>query len=347
MPAFVRRCVSFFAATIASAFCSYIAPACAQSVATFYAQNNLTLLVATDAGGGYDVYSRALAPHYRDHLPGRPNIVVQNMPGAAGLIATNWEYNSAPRNGSQLLATYSALIDSNLVGNTQARFDIKKFNWIGSIAQSPLVCVTWQTSPYRDIRQMIGVPMTVSSTGTAGKTATVPLILNEVLGTKFKVISGYSATGANLALERGEVDAICGAGLSTLEGSNPEWFVDKKINIVAQIGLTTPEELKGVPNVLDLVTGKDRDIFEYGAILEAMGRPYVGPPGIPPARLAALRWGFDETMKDAAFVADMGKLRLNVSPMTAVEMEQWISRLYSFPPDTVQRVARLYGILNN
>jgi tripartite-type tricarboxylate transporter receptor subunit TctC len=318
--------------------------AAAQSVASFYEQTGLTIVVATGAGGGYDVYSRVLARYYRNHLPGKPNTVVQNMPGAAGLIATNWAYNSGPRDGSQILATYSALIDANLTGNTKARFDVRKFSWIGSIASSPLVCVTWAaTSPYTDIRQMIGKPITVSATGTAGKTATVPLILNETLGTQFKVISGYTTNDYTLALERGEVDAICGAGYSTLQGSNPAWFADKRVNIIAQAGLTKLDELKDVPNVLDFVSGKDREIFEYGAILEAMGRPYLAPPDVPTERLAALRTGFMETMHDPAFLAEMDKLHLNVGPMTGEEMKKLIDKLYSFSPETIERVARLYG----
>lgn len=339
-----RMAMAMALGAVAAVLGAGTASAAPQSVESFYQQNGLTIIVASGAGGGYDVYSRVLQRYYGNHLPGKPNIVVQNKPGASGLTATNWAYNAAPKDGSQIVATYSALIDANLLGNKNAQFDVKKFNWIGSIANSPLICVTWHTSPYKDIRQMIGKPITVSATGMTGKGATYPLLLNEVLGTQFKVIAGYSSEETTLALERGEVDAICGTGLSTLRGSHPDWFLDKKINIVAQSGLTRLEELKEVPSVLELVTGKDREVLEYGAILEAMARPYLAPPGVPAERIAALRSGFDETMKDKAFLAEMEKLDLNVLPMTAKEMEEGINKLYGYPKDTVERVARLVGV---
>jgi tripartite-type tricarboxylate transporter receptor subunit TctC len=320
-----------------------VSGACAQSAAAFYQQNGLRLVVASGAGGGFDVYTRVLARHLSRNMAGNPNIVVQNMPGAAGLTATNWAYNNAPKDGSQILATYSALIDANLVGNKQARFDVRKFNWIGSIASSPLICITWHTSPYKDIRQMIGKEVTAASTGQTGKTHSVPLLLNETLGTRFKVISGYPTAETTLALERGEVDAMCGIGYSTLQASNPDWIINKKVNIVMQAGLTKLESLQDVPNILDLVTGKDREIFEYGAILEAMGRPYVAPPDIPADRLAAIREGFDKTMQDPEFKAELDKLRLNLSPMTGAEMQKWIDRLYGYSPELVQRVAKIYA----
>ena len=253
----------------------------AQSVEQFYRKVDLSLVVASGAGGGYDTYSRALARHISRHLSGGPNVIVKNMPGAAGLTATNWLYSIAPRDGSHMLATYSALFDANLVGNERAKFDVRKFNWVGSIANSPLICVTWHTSPYRDIRQMIGKPVTAGATGRTAKSATTPLLFNEVLGTQFKVIMGYTTEGNTLALERGEVDAVCGIGLYTLRASHPDWFTQKKVSIVAQTGLGVVEELKGVPNVLDLVSAGDRSVLEYGAMLEEMGRPYVAPPEVP------------------------------------------------------------------
>jgi tripartite-type tricarboxylate transporter receptor subunit TctC len=265
------------------------------------------------------------------------------MPGAAGLTATNWAYNSAPRDGSQIVATYSSMIDANLLNNTKARFTVRNFGWIGSVAASPLICITWNTSPYKDIRQMVGKPLTVSTTGMTAQSATVPLLLNEVLGTKFKVIAGYSTTEMTLAIERGEVDAICGIGLPTLQASNPEWLADKKVNVVAQIGLTNDGGLKDVPNIFDLVTGKDRELVEYGAIIQSMGRPYLAPPNVPEDRFAALRSGFDATMKDPNFLADMNKLHLDVTPMTGAQMDQRIDKLYSFSPDTIQRVAKFFG----
>jgi tripartite-type tricarboxylate transporter receptor subunit TctC len=317
----------------------------AESPAEFYKLKGLRLVVASGAGGGYDTYSRAFARHYERHLPGQPNIVVQNMPGASGITATNWLYNSAPKDGSRMLATYNALIDENLMGNPKVKFDVRKFNWIGSISRSQLICVTWKArSPYKSIEQMIGKPITVSATGRTGNSATLPLILNQLIGTEFQVIAGYSTTGSRLALERGEVDAICGLGRSTLLASNPDWFTNKRINVVGQVGLTKHPKLPDVPNVLDIAAAKDRDVFEFQAVVQAMGRPYVAPPEIPADRLKALRDGFDDTMKDPKFVAELERLRLSVSPLSGKEMEELIGKLYAYPSATIARISEILGL---
>ena len=315
----------------------------AQSVEQFYKKNDFTLVVASGAGGGYDTYSRALARHFARHLPGAPNIIVKNMPGAAGLTAMNWAYSIAPRDGSHMLATYSALIDANLLKNNRAKFDVLKFNWIGSIANSPLICVTWNTSPYSDIRQMVGKVVTAGATGRTAKSATTPLLFNEVLGTKFKVIMGYTTEGNTLALERGEVDAVCGIGLYTLRASHPDWFQQKRVKIVAQTGLSEVEELKGVPNVLDLVSPENRRVVEYGAMLEEIGRPYVAPPNAPKDRIAALRQAFMKTVADPAFRAEINKMGMNVAPISGEQMDAYIAKLYSYPPEVIARVAAMYG----
>jgi tripartite-type tricarboxylate transporter receptor subunit TctC len=318
--------------------------AAAQSVEAFYKKGGFRVVVASGAGGGYDTYTRVLARHYGRHLPGQPNIVVQNMPGASGMLATNWAYNGAPRDGSRILATYSAILSAHLLGNDKAKFDVRKFSFVGSIAKTQLLCVTWHTSPYKDIRQLVGKSITVSATGRTGNSATLPLILNQLVGTKFKVIMGYSTSGSRLALERGEVDGICGLGLSTLQASNPDWFIKKRINVIAQIGLTSLPELKGVPNPIDFVGPKEREVLEFNAILQETGRPYVAPPEIPADRLAALQWAFDATMKDKAFLAENEKLKLEVSPLTGKEMQGLINKLYAYSPDVVARVGDILGV---
>jgi tripartite-type tricarboxylate transporter receptor subunit TctC len=318
--------------------------AAAQSVEAFYKKGGFRMVVASGAGGGYDTYTRVLARHYGRHLPGQPNIVVQNMPGASGMLATNWAYNGAPRDGSRMLATYSAILSAHLLGNDKAKFDVRKFSFVGSIAKTQLLCVTWHTSPHKNIRQLVGKPITVSATGRTGNSATLPLILNQLIGTKFKVIMGYSTSGSRLALERGEVDGICGLGLSTLQASNPDWFIKKRINVIAQIGLTSLPELKGVPNPIDFVGPKEREVLEFNAILQETGRPYVAPPEIPADRLAALQAAFDATMKDKAFLAENEKLKIEVSPLTGKEMQGLIDKLYAFSPDVVARVGEILGV---
>jgi tripartite-type tricarboxylate transporter receptor subunit TctC len=334
----------FVAIAVPAVASLFAGAAAAQSVEAFYKKGGFRMVVASGAGGGYDTYTRVLARHYGKHLPGHPNIVVQNMPGASGMLATNWAYNSAPRDGSRILATYSAILSAHLLGNDKAKFDVRKFSFIGSIAKTQLLCVTWHTSPYKDIRQLVGKSITVSATGRTGNSATLPLILNQLMDTKFKVIMGYSTSGSRLALERGEVDGICGLGLSTLQASNPDWFLKKRINVIAQIGLTSLPELKGVPNPIDFVGPKEREVLEFNAILQETGRPYVAPPEIPADRFAALRAAFDATMKDKAFLAENEKLKLEVSPLTGKEMQGLIDKLYGFSPDVVARVGQILGV---
>ncbi len=302
----------------------------------------LTIVVASGSGGGFDLYSRILARHLTKHFPGRAKIIVKNMPGAAGLAATNWAYNLAPRDGTTILSTYSALIDANLLGNKNAKFDIKKFNWLGSIASSPLICITWETSPYKDIKQMIGKPLSAGSTGRTGKSGTTPLLYNEIIGTKFNVITGYPTEGNTLALERGEIDAVCGIGLFTLQASHPSWFDDKKVNVVSHSSLIRIPELDGVTNILDITSNTDRDIVEYGSILEAMGRPYLAPPDVPPDRVKQLRSSFDATMSDREFVQELTKFKLNSNPLTGDEVQSYINKLYDSPSDLVRRVTEVY-----
>ena len=319
-------------------------PAADDEVAKFYKQNGLRLVVASGAGGGFDGYSRVLARHYGDHLPGNPSIVVQNMPGASGITATSWAYATAPRDGSRILATYSTMIAQNLFENKNAGFDVCGFNWLGSIAKTQLLCVNWHSNPNTDIRQLIGKEVTVSATGRTGNSATLPLILNELIGTNFKVISGYSTTGSYLALERGEVDGVCGVGISTLRAAKPDWFTNKRINVIVQVGLDNHPDLPGVPNALDIASAKNRDMLAFNAIIQEMGRPYLAPPGVPAERLAALRKGFDQTMTDKAFVAEVEKMALDVSPLSGAEMEALIAKLYAYAPDTIREVAVLLGM---
>jgi tripartite-type tricarboxylate transporter receptor subunit TctC len=317
----------------------------ASDIERFYKTKGLRMVVGSGAGGGYDTYTRAFTRHYARHIPGKPRIIVQNMPGASGIRATNFAYTKAPRDGSWVMATYQSLIDENLLGNRKIKFDMKKFSWLGSIGKTHHLCVTWKgRSKITNLKQAIGTPLTVSATGRAGNSATVPLLLNETVGTKFKVIAGYSTTGARLALERGEVDAICGLGYSTFLASNPDWFLKKRINVVAQIAIKRHAEFPNVPNAIELVSKRDRKVYEFFGLAQLMGRPYIAPPKIPADKLAALRTAFNDTMKDKAFLKDMKKLKLRVDPLTGQEMVKLIDKLYTTDQSVLNRVGELFGI---
>jgi tripartite-type tricarboxylate transporter receptor subunit TctC len=319
-------------------------PVAAQAPQPFYKGKQVTLLIASGAGGGYDAYARALARHMGRHIPGNPAIVPKNTPGAGGLIAANTLYNSAAPDGLTFAALTNGAAMDPLFGETAARFDGHKFAWLGSIGKLENICVTWKDkSPITRIEQAKTREISVSATGATGNSAIMPKIVNQLLGTKFKVIGGYAeGAGQTLALERGEVDGICGLSYSTLKASRPDWFRDNKLNIILQIGLEKLKDLPNVPSAIDLVTDPDsKKVLELILIRQEMGRPFAAPPGTPAGRVAILRAAFDATLKDPAFLSEAAKLQLEIDPLTGPQIEGLLKTAYAAPKPIVSRAAQL------
>ena len=314
----------------------------AQSVETFYKDRNVTLYIGSGAGGGYDVYARALARHVGRHIPGNPNVVSQNMPGAASIKLTEYLYNVAPKDGSAIGAVYNTVAIQPIVRQRPVKFESLKLGWIGSMGKHQNICVAWNTSPIKSFDQVRQRQMVVAAAGVTGNAVIYPRLFNEMLDTKFKIVAGYEAAEARLAVERGEADGICGMSYQTLLASNPEWIEGGRSRILLQIGLRPHPALKGVPMALDLVKKEaDRDILEFMMIPQEMGRPFVAPPGLPAERLAALRKAFDATMSDPAFLAEAKKLKLQIEPIDAAEMERLIRRSFGMPKDVIARAKAL------
>jgi tripartite-type tricarboxylate transporter receptor subunit TctC len=330
-----------FAAIVAMAMAL---PAAAQAPQPFYKGKQITLLIASGAGGGYDAYARALGRHIGAHIPGNPAIVPKNTPGAGGLIAANTLYNSSAPDGLTFGALTNGAAMDPLFGETAARFDGQKFAWLGSMGKLENICVTWKgKSPVTRIEQARDKVVTVSATGATGNSAIMPKIVNTFLGTKFKVIGGYAeGAGQTLALERGEVDGICGLSYSTLKAAHPDYFRDNKLNIILQIGLEKLKELPNVPNAIDLVTDPaSKKVLELILIRQEMGRPFALPPGTPADRVAIMRAAFDATLKDPAFLAEAMKLQLEIDPLTGSQIESLLKTAYSAPKPVVARAAQL------
>jgi tripartite-type tricarboxylate transporter receptor subunit TctC len=316
--------------------------ALAQAPDGIYKGKQVKVVISSGAGGGYDAYARVLAHHLDRYLPGAPAVVTQNMPGAAGMLATNWTYNVAPKDGTVLLATYNALIPEPLFGNPSVQFDPQKFEWVGSIGKQQNVCVVWHTSAIQSIEAAKQRQVTVASTGATGYSATMPVILNALLGTRFKVVIGYATTEARLAVERGEAEGICGLSWSTLMASNPDWILNKRIRALLQTGSKPRADLPDVPLLVDAVkTPEDRKVVELISFAEELGRPFVMPPGTPKPMVLAMRRAFDAVMKDPAFLDEAKKVMLEVDPVTGEEMEEIIRRNYAAPKDLVKRAAEL------
>jgi len=309
-----------------------------------YNGKQIRLVIGSGAGGGYDAYARLLTRYMGRYIPGNPSFVTQDMPGASGLTATNWTYAIGPKDGTVMLATRNTIMAEPLYGNPAARFDPRKFESIGNVAKGQSTCVTWHTSPVKTIEDAKTRELTVASTGPTGNSATLPKILNAMLGTKFKLIVGYSTTGSRLAVERGEVDGICGLSYSTLRASNPDWVVDKRVNFLLQTGTKPQTGLETVPLLRDLVSNADdKKAIELISFPEEIGRPFVMPPGTPKAMVTLIRRAFDAALKDPALLAEAEKTMLEIDPGTGEAMEQLFIRVYDTPKPLVLRAIEFVG----
>ena len=315
----------------------------AQSPEAFYSATTLTIVVGSDAGGGHDIFARTLSKYFGKHIPGRPNIVVQNMAGANGIIAANFIGNVAPKDGSTIAAISPGnLIEPLLQSGQAARFDPRKFNWIGNIANIQLTCSTWHTNPVKTVEDARKTQVIVGGGSSVSSSAIFPNVMNELLGTKFKIITGYQSGNVRIALERGEIEGICGWGYSTLLATAPDWIATKKLNFLAQSGLKRMAELPDTPLISEFAKGEeDQAIVRLLTYRELLGRPYTAPPGAPADRVEALRKAFAETMRDPAYLAEAKASYQDVDFTDYKGMEAVISDAYSMPPNVVKRVAQL------
>jgi tripartite-type tricarboxylate transporter receptor subunit TctC len=333
----------YFALAAALAFTACLEPASAQSVADFYKGRQINFIIGGGAGGGYDVYFRALARHMGKHIPGNPTFVPRNLPAASGLAAASMIYTTADRDGATIGAFPNNVAMDPLFGNPGARYDPLKLNWLGSIGKLQNVCATWHTSPIKTIRQAQEREVTVGAAGATSNTALMPKVLNALLGTKFKVIAGYDpGSGLTMSVERGEVEGICGLSWSTMKASRPHWISKHLLNVIVQMGLEKLPELPNVPSALDIVTDpQKKKVLTLILMRQEPGRPVAAPPGVPADRLAALRSAFDATMKDPEFVKEANKLHMEIEPMTAAQIHKLLEDAYATPKPIIQQAAKL------
>jgi tripartite-type tricarboxylate transporter receptor subunit TctC len=332
-------------AVLFSSFISAVSAPLAQAdaIADFYKANPIAIVVGFGPGGGYDVYSRTLARHMTRHVPGAPSIVVRNMPGAGSMAAANYIYNNAPKDGSHF-ATFSRSIPTQpLFDNSGVQFDALKLNWIGSPASEVSVVFSPVEKGFKTIEDLRARPMAVPASGLGADSGVYPLVINALLGTKMKIVTGYRGSGDfMLAIERGEVDGMGGSSISTLRSTRPQWLKEKTINLILQIALRKHADYPDVPLALDLVKDPvDRKVMELIFSRQEIAFPYAAPPGIPSDRLAALRKGFADTLRDAAFVQEAEKMGLEVSPVSGDEVLKILTDAYAASPDIVQRARQV------
>lgn len=337
MPGIARASVA------ALALLMMAAPAAnAQSAADFYKGRDLTILVGSAAGSGYDIYARPLARYWAKHIPGRPNIVVQAMPGANGITMMNHLANIAPKDGSVVGAAFANNVTEPLIdGGKITKYDARKVNWIGNIAPQYNGCFVRKDSKAKTLEDVTRTETMLSATGANSNSAIMANVYNLLIGTKFKVISGYSSPEALLAIERKEVDGTC-LSYDNVQASAPNFIERDLINWLIVLSAKPVAALPNTPLAISFAkTPQDRQIIELLMSRNVLGRPYAAAEGVPADRLEALRSSFMATMKDPDYIAEMGKLKLAMAPEDHLAMEKVISDAYAVPAEVVKRTAEL------
>jgi tripartite-type tricarboxylate transporter receptor subunit TctC len=310
----------------------------ADSVSDFYHGRQMIMILSADAGGGYGSYANAFAPYLAQHIPGKPRIVVQYMPGAGGLRAMNYLYSAAPKDGSTIALVHSSVPFAPLYGLAAAKFDPRKINWIGSVNATSGICVAWATSNIKSWNDLFTKQFVVGSSGAGSQMETIPAMLNKLFGTKIKVISGYR--GGNevyLAMERGEVQGRCGGLISSINSTRPDWFPQKKVAVPIQIALERDPQFPDSPALIEFAKdARTKQILQLVLAPMAMDRPILTPPGVPADRVAALKAAFHAAVNDPAFLADAKKQRLEVKEVSGEKVAGLLATAFAMPPDVVK-----------
>jgi tripartite-type tricarboxylate transporter receptor subunit TctC len=317
------------------------APAYAQSVEEFYTGKTITLSIGFTPAGGYDLYGRLVARHLGKHIPGKPNIIAQNMPGAGSMRAAQHLYSVAPKDGTAL-ATFGRQMGITPLLNPAAQYDGTKFNWLGSVTNEVSTCVTWNTSPVKAWSDLLKHDVSFAGDGPGADPDVFANLFNNVFNTRIKVIAGYRGTNPMiLAMERKEVDGFCGLSWSTVKSRHMDWYKNKTMNVLVQAALKKEADIPEVPLALDFATTDEQrqvlKVFLYG---QEMARPFAAPPGIPADRRNALLAAFEKMLKDPEFLAEIKKLNVDLNPISAAAIDQMLKELYATPKNVLERAAQ-------
>ena len=328
----------------ASALCCLMQIACADEVADFYKGKTFTIVVGHEVGTGFDIYARTLARHLGRYIPGNPNVVVQNMNGASGLVSANWLYNLAPKDGSVMATFVQSVPFEPLYGNAAARFDPAKSTWIGNLEESIGVCGVSKASGITRFDELLNKETILAGTGSTGPLGKASLAVKNLLGAKIKLVTGYAGSASvRLAIQRGEVAGICGLPMSTITSFWKDDYESGNFKPIIQLSGRPQPQLGGIPHVDDFAKSEeDRQVLGliFGTL--ALGRLYVSTPGVPRERTAALQAAFIATAKDPAFLEDAVKTQIDVSAMTGAEVEAFIARISSSSPRVIERARQAY-----
>ena len=325
---------------LAAAFMA--APMAPAAAADFYAGKTIDFMIGSNPGGGYDVYARALARHIVNHIPGKPQIIPKNLPGAGSGKAAAFMQTLAAKDGTVLGAVFPGALMEPLLGNrAKAQYDPPKFQYVGTADSGTRVCALWhgsQTKSFADAQKRKTI---LGASQAGGSSRDYGHMHNHLNGGKFEIVSGYKGSvDIMLAVERGEVDGMCGYDWSSLRTQRAHWIAEKKVNLIVQVALEPHAELTkmGVPTIWSFIKNEeDKKVAELIVTQQVFGRPYFVPAGTPADRVQILRDAFDKTMKDPAFLADAKKQRLDIEPLGGAKIQKMIVDLYASPAKLVER----------
>lgn len=315
-------------------------PARADDSAAFFKGRSVDLIISTEAGVGHDTSQRILARYMTRHIPGQPSMVPRNMPGAGHVRAANFLYTQAPKDGTALGAFIPAFVTASLIDRSDAiQFVAAKFNWLGSSSFSNATLYVWASTGVKTVEDARKREVLMGGTGAGSLSTLYPVLMNNVLGTRFKLIGGYKGTAdLNLALERGEVEGRAGNNFNSLKVENGAWIRDGKINILVQVGLEPDPEFNQVPLLIDLAPSPEaKQILRLFSSDVAIGRPLLAPPGVPENRIAALRKALEATLKDPAYLKEAKDTGVDVAPISGARLQQIVEDLSATPADVLAK----------
>lgn len=333
----IRRAALPAAITIATAIGS--SPLCADPVADFYKGRQIEVIISGSTGSTYDLGTRMITRHMSKYIPGQPTFVPKMMFGGGHLVAANHMYNVAPKDGTSIASLGETIPLAPLLNPDQAKFDATKFNWLGNSQVTTSTVFTWHATGVRTLDDAKTREVTTGSTGAGSPSFQVPTMLNNVLGTRFKVITGYKSGDIELAMERGELDARGSATLGRMKSIRADWVKEGKVHLLVQVGMKPDEAFPKVPLLLEFARNEaERQVFRFISLSGLIGRPLAAPPGVPADRLAALRSAFESTMKDRELLAEADKMGYEIEPIGWSEFQEIVSEIAKTPLDTLALV---------
>jgi tripartite-type tricarboxylate transporter receptor subunit TctC len=318
-------------------------PAAAESVADFYRGKQLTFMVGSSPGGGYDAIARLVARHLVNHIPGNPAAIVQNTPGGGSLTMTNRITRVAPQDGTVVGLVQRGVLLAQLTKQPNVQFDTAKLNWIGSVSPEISLVVAWSTAPVKTVQDLMTKPLIVGGTGATSDLEASARLLNATIGAKFKIVSGYPGQGdVSLAMERGEIQGTADWSWSEIKARHADYLEAKKLVFLLQNSLHKAPDLPDVPLAMDFIKDDtDRKVAELYFGLKEVARPILAAPGVPAERIAALRAAFMMLRDDADFKADAEKIGIEVDPTPAQKIEDYVKLGAAASPEVVRRLSEI------